>query len=866
MATKYTCEFYSENVDASGNDQKWKINIDSASFSGSATEFKCTSEGFNLNMDGGDDSFLAPIKTTSLDFNMVLESAALEQIIADLQDVATGNENDFSVAIYNYYSGAYRLWWVGYLLGDLVTLEDTSINRIINIKAVDGLNRLKYIPFDHNSYTGSRSMLNLIKICLSPLTLTASYYGSTSAYVAHTPFYYNEAMLDGSTWNAAWREDVDHDPLALTKANAIVFKDDDGQWWSYYKVLEQILSAFQLRLYFTQMNYQATGVDTQAMWFIQSPLVNHGNDNDDPYDSTQLIFYHKKSLTTDVALSFDNAFNQSVLNVSTRAAGSLEMFIPPLLSYKSIYDHSLFNALLLGPESFNSTSYENTSADVGVVQDVGIDLTGIEDALPIGFTDNANKISQQRIMVTGNVTTDVIDSFTVNGLGYPSAQEYWTANNFQFGSFYIAQESGYHFPRMGLIVRTSAEAVESGGELLKNFWMGEARFAFLFGSSWLGGAETNAYSSNHAGYDTTESGLKYDIGATYPSTVYVDSNNIALWGQDIGIGYFWYATETGEEATPYNDYAYFSPTYNEHNINIPVSGSSWSSTLWDVGSSNGYFQTNVPFQIISPKIPMNRQSSTGAYGRNKISKVTLLMGFERDRVVESGGNTHFACCKDWTINRELLCRNRGVHFAYSYSDVRIYLVGGWAGADSFDHTIAWWENGNGSCSDEDTQGVEIIIGDEPQFNPFADVETSEGFGGEYLGQFRIHTTADDTGSPETGLTTQDWRTIHQSTTEDMKLHIKRAKQALAHRYMLKQKLELNIVDRNTNFNLSRFGFANLLYWNSGEWYQNSASANLAFIPTGGTFTAGTGAWKVVLEDCVTYSKNNLTDKSYSSNG
>ena len=63
MATKYTCEFYSENVDASGNDQKWKINIDSASWGGAAEPFKSTSEGFSLNMDGWDDSFLSPIKT-----------------------------------------------------------------------------------------------------------------------------------------------------------------------------------------------------------------------------------------------------------------------------------------------------------------------------------------------------------------------------------------------------------------------------------------------------------------------------------------------------------------------------------------------------------------------------------------------------------------------------------------------------------------------------------------------------------------------------------------------------------------------------------------------------------------------------------
>ena len=166
-------------------------------------------------------------------------------------------------------------------------------------------------------------------------------------------------------------------------------------------------------------------------------------------------------------------------------------------------------------------------------------------------------------MVTGNVTTDVIDSFTANGLGYPSAQEYWTANNIQFASYYVAEDSGYHFPRMGLCVRTQAEAVESGGIILQNFWLGDARFAFLFGSvSWLGGAETNAYSSNQAGYDTTESGLKYNYGATYPSTVYVDSDNVSLWGQDIGSSWFWYVTDSAEEASAYNDYAYFAPTYN----------------------------------------------------------------------------------------------------------------------------------------------------------------------------------------------------------------------------------------------------------------------------------------------------------------
>ena len=100
MATKYRCDFYSQNVDESGNDQQWRIDIDSASYSGAVNDFRCTSDGFTLNMDGGDDNMLAPIKTTSVTFNMVLENATLEGIVDELLNVATGNEDDFTIAIY----------------------------------------------------------------------------------------------------------------------------------------------------------------------------------------------------------------------------------------------------------------------------------------------------------------------------------------------------------------------------------------------------------------------------------------------------------------------------------------------------------------------------------------------------------------------------------------------------------------------------------------------------------------------------------------------------------------------------------------------------------------------------------------------
>ena len=91
--------------------------------------------------------------------------------------------------------------------------------------------------------------------------------------------------------------------------------------------------------------------------------------------------------------------------------------------------------------------------------------------------------------------------------------------------------------------------------------------------------------------------------------------------------------------------------------------------------------------------------------------------------------------------------------------------------------------------------IDVVIGDSPPFNPFSDQSNMDSFGGDYIGQFRIYEEASDGsgGGSLTPVSSSDadyWRTTHQSTdaSEDMKLHIKRAKQSLAHHYQTKQKL------------------------------------------------------------------------------
>ena len=100
----------------------------------------------------------------------------------------------------------------------------------------------------------------------------------------------------------------------------------------------------------------------------------------------------------------------------------------------------------------------------------------------------------------------------------------------------------------------------------------------------------------------------------------------------------------------------------------------------------------------------------------------------------------------------------------------------------------------------------------------------------------------------------------------MKLHKKRARLAMSHRFQIKRKLELKLVDTTTNRLVEMGLFGSLYRFASGSWEQNQSSVDIAYMPSGGQFVAGTGRISITMQDCVTYNKSNLTDTSYSSNG
>lgn len=919
MYTKYKCDFFSEQ-----NSTKWSINIDKRTGSGSAEIFACTSEGFVLSMDGKDDDLLAPIKTSSVTFNMVVpEGSSLESIFDDLNTAASENENEYIVTIYRYFDGGWRRYWFGVLLSDLAEIQDTSPNRIVKIKAVDGLTKLKYKQFNTSTTEGGeRSMLNIIKLCLSQIPTTDDDFGlfntgsaDTETFIAHTPFYYNKGMdIDpaGSSPNldTTWRENVNHDPLALCKVNMNIFQDREGKPWTYYKILEQVLACFQLRIMMTPIKNDSIvsgfGLQGDAVWLLQSPMVFHNDTDNADYDGSQLMMLHNKDLDTDVALSYTTYSNDTNLVNAARETGGLETFIPPLLSYRSIYQHNNFSSLVTVLDNFNSIEHQNGttlsfSKGGDVYGGLGIELTGQENIPPEGYTGAAQRIAKQRLLIAGEIIIYPIDlayNQTQGAMGYLSCGEYFnewyeSINSIMdgYGVLQVVENDFWVFPRFGLRLYTISERIDADGQPEEfhetaNYWLYNTQFLSLAGSvPWANkngiAYNTDQYPDNYKGWDTTLNGVAFDMSlGTDPSvnsTIFSNDDGVQIWCDWWGGGSGWWdGDETNAPVdTPVdNHWAYFSPFFYNDSLTVPNYGTTFANNGWTSDYLDDDFIVQ-PFSFVSPQIPWARKYISGVddnYGWSEISQIQLYYGFRRDQVIDSSGIKHYVCCKHWDINKNLLGRDRGVQWGYTFNNIKVYVLGVVAGLDSYDASYGIYENTNGSPSEEEVQSPEIIIGDEPEFNPYANDDDLAGFGGDYLGQLKLYNTADATGSSNTGQYINSWGTIHQLAagyfplTEFMKLHKKRARLAMSHRFQVKRKLDLKLIDTTVNRQVEMALFGGVYRFNSGSWEQNQSGADIAYMPSGGQFVAGTGRITITMQDCVTYNKSNLTDKSYSSNG
>ena len=171
---------YSEFLSDQGT--QYKIELHDSSWLGGAYEFECYADGFTLNYSGETDDTISPIVSSEVEIGVAIRTGQVGNYFDALK---TYQENRFRVVILKANSvpppsqvyrerviadggtieamdcvqdaieelggNDYSLFWAGWVMQDLVTLEDSSEPYFMRLKAVDGFGRLANIDYTEDN-------------------------------------------------------------------------------------------------------------------------------------------------------------------------------------------------------------------------------------------------------------------------------------------------------------------------------------------------------------------------------------------------------------------------------------------------------------------------------------------------------------------------------------------------------------------------------------------------------------------------------------------------------------------------------------------------------------------------------------------
>ena len=935
MATKlYKCQFWSQNKlqgsDGTWGDgdkgMYWEIDIYSETIVAGTIEFRCLDYGFKYKMDGSDDPLISAIKTTSVEFHVILDDtsgiAALED---QIQAVATGNEGDLSVRIkyYDFDQSEWVMYWLGPILGDLGAIQDVGINRVLKVRATDGLSQLKFRKWSADGgNAGMKSMLYIIKKCLREIPTTSAYFGTSDFFIYSIPHMYNKAMGIVSGGGSDGVRGLLNDPLNRIYVNSEAFRDQDGIYLSYYHILEQILTAMNLRIsmgpWRYAYGYSPGGSDTsrdtwRCSWMIMSPYqymnlttstssTNAINENTDG-------FLHPNDLTTGQAIKW---YSQALLNLRVfqpghRVSGSLTKFIAPLYQYSTVYEHSIWQNQIMGPinistdewTEINEAAATNTSYRV---QNESVDIVCTSEdgnSAPQGWAGFCYG-ADQKIVISG-----ACEIFPIQVL-WDYWGENWSSLSFTGGNVGWI-EDGYVMPRMQFNAEMHGEVYDSFDEenvnLNSNYWWHSQVFASMQGSvDWESINDTSCYPSCSAGggIDWGQSGTaNFWPGTQWDSTTPGSYSsywwNEWTWGAGMTDQFGWVRTEDNEE--DWNDLTWwgnFYPVRQKCDI-VMQYPSTWNlSAFRQAMVDQGVVPTTYSLWLESAWLPFAVSQSYYKPNMMKLVDTQITLIAKRDRLKDypTMSDDHYACSAEYLINREPELSDRHAPFGFSYTNLRVYVMNLGGKSTYFNYTVGQYTNTNGYATDGEVLEPDIIIGDQPTQNPNSDVEPPAGVTFTYMGQLMIQPWDHTDDEPfDLSDDSQQWKASDSFFNENWKyMHEIRALNGLSRRSVIKKKLQLKIIDRTQRydigtgnatgeyFKLTRVGFNGFLRWvletASGtagvdfddvmpEWRKNAFDVECGYVITGGTFTAGTGQWDITAVDATSMKTAGLDNTTYS---
>ena len=324
MPIKFNSTFYSDKG------AEYIIEIHQSTFIGTPTEFTC--QGIDIKYDVGEDedNRFNTIISSEASISMLINNSTLNTFVEDL--VSSYDDTYFLYVRTNQLNSETTYKWVGYVLVDLVTIEDIKLDvgYTFVLRAKDGLNTLKTIDYNNDGvpYTGKASIFtHLYNVFLKLGSVIYAYTSFTDPLFSAVINWHSQEYTYSSTNTVLTKARIPHRAFyhVDTKGN-YVYKN-------CYEVLDEICKAFGCRVVASSTGYYITQINE---------YLNANN----VYEYNYVVLGSLSGGSKDYSIDHDQT---DIINTEVyREGGSVFEFFSPLQYSRVEYEHIATRNLLSG--------------------------------------------------------------------------------------------------------------------------------------------------------------------------------------------------------------------------------------------------------------------------------------------------------------------------------------------------------------------------------------------------------------------------------------------------------------------------------------------------------------------------------------
>lgn len=340
----------------SSNGKQYKIEIHQTGFVGTTTSFNVAEDGFKLEYSGETDDIVSPIIGSKCVVSAYNNVGAFDTFMNKL---LVRQDDEFFMKILLHDGVDYNdTFWSGIIMQDLITDNDVSKPRIVEITATDGIG---FLANEEYTSTGFTTIQNVIFKAMQSIGLS-EIYSSTEHFLGTIVNVWDTNMTFAKTTT---------DVSTLIRFDSRVYQDkeEDGTiiYPKYLDILRELCVAFGARF------YQRDGI-----FYFEQYLEREASSR---YVTT---YQYDGTKVSTASVSDDVTLDQTTAG-GARMAGNTFTFLPALQKVSVSFNQSRASNLLANNIHFTDST---TRQNIGFVPNTDNGRLQLETRLEYQLTLN----------------------------------------------------------------------------------------------------------------------------------------------------------------------------------------------------------------------------------------------------------------------------------------------------------------------------------------------------------------------------------------------------------------------------------------------------------------------------------------------